>query len=369
MMKALQDHVVDMKFGTHSIASPTPIMFGLAQCHKDLSKKECHSCFNIAKEMLNECILSTGGTIFLDGCFIRFDNYNFFDESICKDDNDTKNCGKPSKITQDKYMRTDFATQVGDATSIVTLMAVVNKGFGVSETKSRLLSVYILGQCWNTLDQKKCAECLNDTRTKISRCVPGAEGRATNADCYLRYSTHKFFNDGAFAVGQDDHGDSLVLLSSYFNFSMKTSLLFIMWNRILLMVWKDYKSNSITQSIDSRLNGNFDKEQASHVLQIGLLCTQTRRSLRPSMSEVLQMLTNAATSIRLPAQPPFQNSSLLATKSTTKSSTLNSSLSSSWHSNFGTSNIGSSQFGSPYSSGSHSSDILMPERSKYSRPT
>jgi hypothetical protein len=48
------------------------------------------------------------------------------------------------------------------------------------------------------------------------------------------------------------------------------------------------------------------------VLQIGLLCTQASAALRPSMSEVVEMLNNEECVIPSPKQPPFLNASVLS---------------------------------------------------------
>lgn len=42
--------------------------------------------------------------------------------------------------------------------------------------------------------------------------------------------------------------------------------------------------------MDTSLNGDFDAEEATSYLKIGLLCTQDMPKLRPSMSTVVKML-------------------------------------------------------------------------------
>ncbi|GMN45924.1 hypothetical protein TIFTF001_015107 [Ficus carica] len=76
-------------------------------------------------------------------------------------------------------------------------------------------------------------------------------------------------------------------------------------------IWKLYKENKIAESVDPVLNGNFRAKEASNVLQIGLLCTQASVALRPSMSEVVQMLNDREYEISFPIQPSFLNASLL----------------------------------------------------------
>ncbi|KAL6011477.1 hypothetical protein ACLOJK_001925 [Asimina triloba] len=94
---------------------------------------------------------------------------------------------------------------------------------------------------------------------------------------------------------------------------------------ILQMVWKHFKSNTLTESVDGFLKGQFPVKEASNTLQIGLLCTQASICLRPSMTEVVQMLTEEDYPIPLPNQPPFLNNSVLESKSYSKSVSFASS--------------------------------------------
>ncbi|KAK9117208.1 hypothetical protein Sjap_016155 [Stephania japonica] len=80
---------------------------------------------------------------------------------------------------------------------------------------------------------------------------------------------------------------------------------------ILQTVWKHFKSNTLPEPVDPSLRGDFLREQALNVLQIGLLCTQASVSMRPSMTEVIKMLTESDYPIPLPLQPPFLNASVI----------------------------------------------------------
>ncbi|KAL5816238.1 hypothetical protein ACOSQ3_024616 [Xanthoceras sorbifolium] len=88
-------------------------------------------------------------------------------------------------------------------------------------------------------------------------------------------------------------------------------------------VWKHYRANKITQSMDPGLSGKFLENEASKVLQIGLLCTQASVALRPSMSEVVQMLNDKDFTIPSPKQPPFLNASVISSGDSSKNSIFN----------------------------------------------
>ncbi|MCL7043866.1 hypothetical protein MKW94_026378 [Papaver nudicaule] len=80
---------------------------------------------------------------------------------------------------------------------------------------------------------------------------------------------------------------------------------------ILQKVYKHYKANTLIHSVDPSLKGNFPEKEASDVLQVGLLCTQASIALRPSMSDVVKMLTDKDFHVPLPKQPPFLNASVM----------------------------------------------------------
>lgn len=90
----------------------------------------------------------------------------------------------------------------------------------------------------------------------------------------------------------------------------------------------------MTNSVDPSLEGNFPEKEASDVLQVGLLCTQASVALRPSMSDVVKMLTDKDFPVPLPKQPPFLNASVMDPDASpisfgmsSKSSTLTNSTS------------------------------------------
>ncbi|XP_059303957.1 cysteine-rich receptor-like protein kinase 42 [Lycium ferocissimum] len=612
VMGTLDDFISENKSATYEMNTNEPDIYGLAKCHNDLSQDECKLCFIEAKNKLTKCIPAPGGSVYLDGCFLRYDNYNFFDESIQKNSSSYA-CGVPTDITNDQYMKRDFAARVDRAIANVTSMSIVNSGFGATVVKSGLLAIYALGQCWDYLGPEECTKCLNNAGDMVRKCLPAAEGKAMNAGCYLRYSSNKFFSDGALVLADKGpteckdawiiaaivlssilglfailgaflgyrryskdkggtkrvHKIPLALETSKLNFKYEVlqkatgdfdplnklgqggsgsvykgilpdgktvavkrllyntrqwaeeffnevnlissiqhknvvkllgcsiegpeSLLvfdcvsnrnldqvlfdenkrqFLSWKErfeiilgiaeglaylhegskakiihrdikntnilvddqlvpkiadfglarrfaphkthvkdgvagtlgylapeyllqgcltekadvysfgvvaievacciksnvfvsdsgsVLQSVWRNYKLNKITESIDSRLMSDFQEQEASRVLQLGLLCTQTRRFSRPSMSQVVTILRNEEIEIPVPVQPPFQNSSLLAPPDTSSPSVTKDSFFSEWYSTDGIS-IQSSEFASL--SSSQSSDFSTSENSR-----
>lgn len=93
-------------------------------------------------------------------------------------------------------------------------------------------------------------------------------------------------------------------------------------------VWKLYKAEKLAESVDPCLKDDFPIKEASNVLQIGLLCTQASAALRPSMDEVVQMLTHRDCEIPSPNQPPFLSARRNDPASSGRSYSINSLISS-----------------------------------------
>ncbi|KAA8530216.1 hypothetical protein F0562_004925 [Nyssa sinensis] len=188
-MEVLSQLVTTHRWGQHVINSTTPV-YGLAQCFQDLSHTDCLLCYAASRTRLPRCLPAISARIYLDGCFLRYDNYSFFNESI-DPSRDTVNCSSSDgNTTNNKTL--EFNQSVGLLIDNVTKTAVLNRGFGVAEVKG----LFGLAQCWKTLSNNGCRECLEKAGKELmTSCLPSKEGRGLNAGCYLRYSTKKFYND------------------------------------------------------------------------------------------------------------------------------------------------------------------------------
>lgn len=173
-------------------------MYGLAQCFQDLSHTDCLLCYAACRTKLPRCLPSISARIYLDGCFLRYDNYSFYKEAT-NPLIDTVNCSSKYGVVVDEVAKEEFLENVGFVIGNVTRGAVGNKGFAVAEVKG----VYALAQCWKSVGSDGCKECLEKAgKAVINECFPKREGRGLNAGCYLRYSTEKFYNDN----GQAQNG-------------------------------------------------------------------------------------------------------------------------------------------------------------------
>lgn len=176
-------------FGMAAIGKGPDANYGLAQCYGDLSLLDCVLCYAEARTVLPQCFPFNSGRIYLDGCFMRAENYSFYDEY--KGPGDKAMCGNTTR----KNLR--FQEAARQAVNHAVVAATSNNGYaraqvGVAGTSNE--SAYVLADCWRTLNQSACGACLQNASASILGCLPWSEGRALNTGCFMRYSDRDFLN-------------------------------------------------------------------------------------------------------------------------------------------------------------------------------
>ncbi|KAJ0048516.1 hypothetical protein Pint_15483 [Pistacia integerrima] len=316
VMEFLSGEVKKQGHADFYINNPPPNIYGLAQCHEDLSSTDCELCFAAARTKVPRCLPSESARIFLDGCFLRYDDYDFFKETI-DPVYDTVNCSSPTGLLADDSLHKQFEAKLGELITNVTRQAKSNGGFAVAEGKGGVVSVYALAQCWATVSDEGCGQCLDKAGQELRNCSPGSDGRAMYTGCYMRYSVERFFNTEPEPEDSEEYSKMTIAITiGAISFAILSCFgCFMGYKRLSRkredQVWRHYKEQKITHSVDAGLAGRFPEKEASNVLQIGLLCTQASWALRPSMSQVVEMLNNKDYEIPSPKQPPFLNASVI----------------------------------------------------------
>nr|DAD30881.1 TPA_asm: hypothetical protein HUJ06_009732 [Nelumbo nucifera] len=187
--RMIRDDIRDNGYATASTGHPPNQLHLMAQCFYDLSTDDCLLCFDRCLALLPGCFPKVSGRIYLDGCFMRVDNYTFYNETLLSSDKTV--CGAVDMDTAP-----DFISITQRVIRNVASEAPSNDGFaGGGYDGSPLCSSYAYANCWNTLDEESCKSCLRNASDSILNCLPSTEGRVANAGCFLRYSNYRFFND------------------------------------------------------------------------------------------------------------------------------------------------------------------------------
>ncbi|KAJ0053512.1 hypothetical protein Pint_02768 [Pistacia integerrima] len=174
---------------------PSLKVYVISQCMEDLSDKECRVCFSQIINVLANCFPASSARVYLDGCFIRLENYSFHEESIGSID--VTKCGQD---TEPEQVFKELVEEV--IKNIVEKAPMDERGFAVFKETRNGISAYGMATCWRNLDKDMCSECLNEAASSTTSCLPSVEGRVLNAGCFLRYSHYQFANNMQFSKNE-----------------------------------------------------------------------------------------------------------------------------------------------------------------------
>uniref|UniRef100_A0A5B7A7L9 Putative cysteine-rich receptor-like protein kinase 2 n=1 Tax=Davidia involucrata TaxID=16924 RepID=A0A5B7A7L9_DAVIN len=188
-MENISEQMRTSGFGVAVTGSGPDTNHGLAQCYGDLSLLDCVLCYAEARSVLPQCFPFNGGRIYLDGCFMRAENYSFVEEYTGPGDKTL--CGNTTQ--KDSTFQESARQAVLQAASD----APNNNGYArvqVPVPGTANESAYVLSDCWRTLNASSCRACLENASNSILGCLPWSEGRALNTGCFMRYSDTNFLN-------------------------------------------------------------------------------------------------------------------------------------------------------------------------------
>ncbi|KAI4329894.1 hypothetical protein MLD38_028227 [Melastoma candidum] len=202
-------------------------VYMFAECIGDLNPVDCDLCVAWAKTQILKCspyqFGTRGGTLFGDGCFLRYETYDFFVDRRPdpRKEMDASICGTEDYAGGDVTLFSEMVAELGRN---LTVEGVRNGGFYAGEAARGNVSVYGLVQCWEYAKRAgECGKCLADGMRRASSCVPKTEGKGLGDGCYVRYSTQKFYsNDTAPRPFGGDEGQlrlSIILATTLSGFA------------------------------------------------------------------------------------------------------------------------------------------------------
>ncbi|XP_075652427.1 cysteine-rich receptor-like protein kinase 46 [Castanea sativa] len=204
IMASMEEDIKRNKFSFEEVGEGPNRLHVFAQCMADLSSNECEECFNHVKTLFASCFPSIGGRVYADGCFIRVENYSFYEETVGPDA--LKRCSNSFDRSQ------IFKDTAEDLVYKIAKQAPDSRGFAVKQQKLPAgSSVYAMANCWKTMDHSMCSSCLINAAMVSLSCLPSTDSRVMNAGCFIRYSDYDFTN----GPGPDEAVDTIFSYMSY----------------------------------------------------------------------------------------------------------------------------------------------------------
>ncbi|XP_029126432.1 cold-responsive protein kinase 1-like isoform X2 [Cajanus cajan] len=176
-------------FATAQATSGTDPVYAMFQCRNYLSITDCATCLAAATAQIRNCSAgSNGARVIYDGCFLRYESNEFFNQIMSRS---SILCGNQ---TVDES--SDFSA-VGQQVLMDLQIATPKISGFYAATKTQVSggAIYAIAQCAETLTQDTCKDCLSIEQSTIQGCLPNTNGRAFDPGCFMRYSETPFFAD------------------------------------------------------------------------------------------------------------------------------------------------------------------------------
>ncbi|KAL5983132.1 hypothetical protein ACLOJK_017213 [Asimina triloba] len=176
------------RFVTTVSAHVSDPVYALFQCRDYLSAPDCLACFSIAASQIRNCSAANGARIIYDGCFLRYESNNFYDQTTQQGRKGF--CGNQT-VKAVGFNRTADKLLL----DLVAATPRMEGYFGAARREGAGGAVvYGMAQCVHRVDMAGCQECLRVAYGNIQQCPPDGDGRAMDVGCFMRYSSRAFFN-------------------------------------------------------------------------------------------------------------------------------------------------------------------------------
>lgn len=176
LFTSLVDSACVSNYNKFEISQSHVVVYGLYQCQGDLSSSKCKDCVaNSVNQLKTTCPLSTGGTIQLDECFVKYDNISFFGTQNTMEV--MKSCGPSIGYNSDISNRIDGA------------LTYLIGGNGQYFRGGDFGSIQGVAQCVQDLCASDCQDCLSQAYGRLrTECVTSIWAKMFLGKCYLQYA-------------------------------------------------------------------------------------------------------------------------------------------------------------------------------------
>lgn len=192
-------------YNNFTVPGPTPsdTVYGLYQCGGDLAVADCSTCVSRAVSRVGTiCAGSSGGTLQLEGCLVRYDNSTFLgvqDKTVL-----LRRCGPLVGATN-----SDELTR-GDA--VLGYIGAGDGSYKPYRTGSSG-SVRAVAQCVQDLGAGDCQDCLTEAIGRLkSDCRTAKWGDVYLAKCYVQYSDGDHTSSGHGAADEEVEKTVVILI-------------------------------------------------------------------------------------------------------------------------------------------------------------
>eukprot|EP00253_Pinus_taeda_P015957 PITA_15957 len=199
VLNSLVGKVSSSGFNTLSVdekQNSNSTVYGLVQCRGDLGSSDCKLCAATAKANLLQDCYNTSGFIYLAGCFLRYNSFNFYNNISYNSLNKIK-CGSGTATGFDQFSA-DTQTQLRKTAHKAAESPKLFAADVVDDVISPSYKIYSMAQCIGEMSRESCNACLAFCETGIfaeNVCNEGTLGaRYLSLNCHLRFETFPFLN-------------------------------------------------------------------------------------------------------------------------------------------------------------------------------
>ncbi|KAK7405406.1 hypothetical protein VNO78_06680 [Psophocarpus tetragonolobus] len=119
------------------------------------------------------------------------------------------------------------------------------------------------------------------------------------------YMSPEYAMEGVFSTKSDVYSFGVLLLEIV---SGRRNTGFFYADRLLNLIghaWELWKDDACLRLVDPLINELFDPHEVQRCIHVGLLCVEHYANDRPTMSDIISMLTNMSATVALPQRPAF----------------------------------------------------------------